>query len=238
MKTGRIFWGVGCILAAVIFILDAVGVMTPFTSAVGEISLPLALVALLFTSYAVSRLIRGKISDVFLPLAVVFMILEKNIAHICGRDDPNLINNWLVLGCAILLSIGFRILFPKKGELVKINIGTDVNSSLGNHLSSNLSSKVEYIDASDFQRKRAENNLGTLTIHFANADRYEGGGEFIIENNLGHTVINVPSSWQFTHSIDNNLGSISAAGQNGNANGPLLAIRGENNLGKITINRV
>ena len=64
MKTGRIFWGVGCILAAVIFILDAVGVMAPFASAVGEISLPLALVGLLFVSYAVSRLLKGKVSEI------------------------------------------------------------------------------------------------------------------------------------------------------------------------------
>lgn len=238
MKTGRIFWGVGCILAAIIFILDAVGVMIPFMSAVGEISVLSAVLGLLFVSYAVARLLKGKISEIFIPLAAVFIIFEKNIAFLCGREDPNLINNWLLLGCAILLSIGFRILFPSTGEHEHFNINVNTNSSSHQPLSSHFTSKVEYIDASDFQYRLAENNLGSLTINFANADRYKGGGELYVENDLGSIVINVPSSWQFTHSIKNDLGSIKAAAQNANANAPLLVIKGKNDLGSIVINRV
>ncbi len=238
MKTGRIFWGVGFILLALIFILDAVGIMTPLVSAIGEVSLPLALAGLLFVSYAVSRLIAGKVSEIFIPLAVVFIIFEKNIAFLCGREDPDLINNWLILGCAVLLSIGFGILFPNTGDHRIFNAKVNVNRSSGSHLTSNLSSKAVYIDASDFQWEMAKNELGALTVNFSNADLYQGGGELCVRNDLGFVQINVPSSWQFTYNIENNLGSITAAKQSSSSTGPLLIIKGENNMGKISINLI
>lgn len=238
MKTGRIFWGVGFILLALIFILDAVGVMIPFMSAVGEISILSAVLGLLVMSYAVSRLIMGKVSHIFVPLAALFIIFEKNIAFLCGRENPDLINNWLVLGCAILLSIGFRILFPNTGNHRIFNTKVTVNQPSGSHLTSNLSSKVAYIDASDFQRETAKNELGSLTVNFSNADLYQGGGELYVRNDLGSVEINVPSSWQFTHNIENNLGTVNAARQDSNSTGPMLIIKGENNIGSISINLV
>ena len=230
MKTGKIFWGVGFILLAVIFILDALGVMTPLASTIGDISFLSVLIALFLLSYTVVRLRKGKIAEIFVPLAFVFMLFEGNIATICGRENPNIINNWLLFGCSLLLWIGFTILLSgRKSRRIKID--TDGKIKINSH----LSSSVKYIDAATFKEKWVENNLGGLVIYFDNADKYEGGAVLHVENNLGSIVINVPSGWRYDETIENSLGCINFTNGKGDPNGPLLIIKGENNLGSISI---
>ena len=234
MKMVKIFWGVGFILFAVVLILDAVGVMAPIMSTVGEISLLTALLALLFLSYAISRLFKGKIGEIFIPLAFVFVLFEKNIAFVCGLEGSNIINNGVVFGCAALLWIGFSILFSGK----KHNKNHGHFSGKRTRGGVNLAAAVNYIDASTFREEWVENNLGALSIYFENADKYEGGGILYVDNNLGATEINVPSSWRYSQSIDNSLGSVSAPLEGGDPEGPLLIIKGDNNLGAISIDFV
>ncbi len=231
MKMGKIFWGVGFILFAVVLILDALGIMTPLMSSVGEISLITLLGALLLISYAVSRLINGRIGEIFVPLAFIFMLFEKNIAFLCGLEDPNIINNWLVFGCAVLLWIGCSILFSGH----KYRSRHAHRSKKRTRGGVNLAAAVNYIDASTFHEEWVENNLGALSIYFENADKYEGGGTLYIDNNLGATEINVPSSWRYAQSIDNSLGSVTTPLECGDPDGPLLIIKGDNNLGAVSI---
>ena len=232
MKTGKIFWGLGFILLAITLILDAVGVTVPIESAVGEISLIALLGALLLLSYMISRLVKGKFGEIFVPLAIIFIIFEKNIATFFKLQDQDIINNWLLIGCAILLQIGFGILLSKRKKRgIKYYRDGEVHYA-------NFSSTVRYIDATNFKEEHTENDLGSLVIKFENADKYEGGGILHIDNNLGSTKIEVPSSWRYTYDIDNSLGSVSASNDDGDPAGPLLVIKGENNLGSVSITLV
>lgn len=229
MKTGKIFWGVGLILVAVALILDALGVLAPITSVVGDISLLAVLAALLLLSYAISKLCSGKVGEIFIPLSLIFMLFEKNIAILCGLNDTNIINNGLLIGCAALLWIGFSILFSGHRHERVENGNVRVKSG------SNLTSSVTYIDAASFGEESVENNLGSLVVRFENVDEYKGGGVLDVDNNLGSTVIEVPSSWRFVVNIDNGLGSVSAPSEAGDADAPLLLIKGDNNLGSVSI---
>lgn len=230
MKFWKIFLGIGIILLAVAIILNAVGLIAPFTSAVGEISFIAIVGVLLLLSWVIERLCRGKIGEIFIPLAFIFMIIEKNIAFVCGFEDSDIIHNGLVFGCAALLWLGFSFLTSgikkKKRKKFKLVHRTDKSS---------LSSSVKYIDASDFGEEWFENNLGALSIHFENADKYNGGGILHVDNNLGAMEIHVPSSWKYIYDIENNLGGLDASLDGGNPDGPQLVIKGENNLGAISI---
>jgi hypothetical protein len=79
MKTWKIFWGIGLILAAAVLLLDAFGIITPFLDVVGGISAIQIVGALLLISFIVSRIIKLKFAEIFVPLALIFMIFEKNI---------------------------------------------------------------------------------------------------------------------------------------------------------------
>ena len=236
MKSEKIFWGLGFILLAVTLLLNAFGVLTPLTSAVGKISFIAIIAGLIFLSYAVNRIIKGKIGEIFVPLSFIFMLFEKNIATLCGLEDENIINNWLLFGCACLLQLGFQIILPKKNRCEFRAVNGDGRKF---HRSrSSLDSCVKYIDAESFFEEYIENDLGACTIRFANVEKYAGGGTLHVDNNLGAMSIEVPSSWRFVHDIDNSLGSVSADHDGGNLEGPLLIIKGENSLGALSIEYV
>lgn len=231
MKTWKIFWGVGFIFVAVALVLDAIGVLAPITSSVGTVSILACAAALLLLSYAIAQLIKGKVGEIFVPLALIFMLFEKNVAFMLGLEDDNIINNWLLLACAALLGIGFSILFSgvkkkKKREHAHVRY----------HSAGNLGSSVKYINCDSFRYESIENNLGSYTVYFENTDKYEGCGVLEIENNLGAMQINVPSDWHIIMQVDNSLGGTSAPEDNGD--GPTLTIKGENNLGSVLVDRI
>ncbi len=237
MKTWKLFWGLGFILLAVALVLDAVGILAPIASAVGEISILAALVGLLLLCYALVQLFKGKLGEIFLPLAFIFMLFENNIAFVFGIGDEsgNIINNWLLLLCAVMLWIGFSILFSgvrrrKKRKNKGVEFWGDGTYS------QNMGSSVRYIDCEDFKYESVENNFGACTIFFENPEKYEGGGVLDIENNLGSMTVNVPEDWRVVVKIDNSLGASSAPKNEGD--GPLLTIKGDNNLGNVSVKRI
>lgn len=235
MKTWKIFFGVGLILIAVVLVLDALGILAPISSAVGPVSILACVAGLLLLSYTVAKLIKGKISEIFIPLALVFMLFEKNIAFMLGREDENIINNWLILGCAALVSVGFSILFS--GLKRKNRRREHICGECGHRFSTgNLGTSVKYIDCDGFKFESIENNIGSYTVFFENVDKYEGGGVLEIENNLGSMDIHVPTDWHIIMQVDNSLGATSEPDDIGN--GPTLTIRGDNNLGSVSVDRV
>ena len=117
MKTWKVFWGIGFILVAVALVLDAVGVLAPIASAIGPISILACAAALLLLSYIIAQLSKGKFGEIFIPLALIFMLFERNVAFVLGLESEDIINNWLLLGCAAMLWIGFAILLSgSKGK--------------------------------------------------------------------------------------------------------------------------
>ncbi len=233
-KTWKLFWGLGFIFLAVALVLDALGVLAPISSAVGDISVLGLIVGLLLLCYAIARLCRGRVGEIFLPLALIFMLFEKNIAYFfkIGDESGNIINNWLLLGCAFMLWIGFSILFSGIKRKKKKWNGVEVNG----HRSGGIGSSVRYIDCQSFKYEAIENDLGSTTVFFENAEKYEGGGVLHIENNLGSMVVNVPAGWNVEVKLDNSLGSVSAPKPS--PGGPTLTVNGDNNLGSVVIKKV
>ena len=228
MKTTNVFWGIGLVSLAVVLILNALGIPAPLSEVAGGITLLQVVLGLFLVFFAVARLVKGRLAEFVFPLSLVFMLFERNIATLMGREDPNIINNWLLLGCVVLISIGLSLLLPKRKDNDTTVIGRgDSGSPKGG-------SSIRYIDCTDFEKNHVENNLGSCTIHFENADAYRGGGILHIENNLGNVTVYVPSAWRVDVQIDNSLGSISTPSLQ-NQEGPLLVIQGDNNLGKVSI---
>ena len=245
MKTEKIFWGLVIILLAVALLLDGIGLLSPLTEKIGELSFFVIVCVLLLVAYTVARVCRGKVKEIFVPLALIFMLLEKNIATALGRSDPNMINNWLLLGCAVLLQIGFSILFSH--WKVKINFGENTEyeiegdglhtsaKSKAKHTKSCFTSSVRYIDGETFGTEWVEGNMASTVIRFKNAEKYAGDGTLHLENNLGSMVVELPAIWRFDVDIENSFGSVVYPSEKGDPTAPLVVIRGENNLGSIHI---
>jgi predicted membrane protein len=231
MKTWKIFWGIGLILAAAVLLLDAFGVITPFLDVVGGISAIQIVGALLLISFIISRIIKLKFAEIFVPLALIFMIFEKNIAFYLGLESDNIINNWLLVGCAILLAIGVGILTPKRK---KEKVFSFKSSSGSKHSEREGGSATTYFDCKDFVEENISNRLGETVVHFENEDEYTGGGVLNVDNKLGETVIYVSSRWNVRINVVSHLGATEQVGH-GDKDGPTLTINGNNALGEVLI---
>lgn len=229
IKTGKIFWGIILIAVAALIIVDAIGILAPIVGIFGGISLFRVVIGLGLVYYIISRLVKGKIGSIFIPLSFIFMLFERNIAYLCKLEDENIISNWLLFFCAVLISVGVSMI---SGNF-KLVINTD-----GIHKKPAIGNSVNYIDSSDFDyQKKIENNLGSCNICFENPNQYQGQGTLHVENNLGNMNIFVPISWRTEVDIETNLGR-TVQSKSGNPDGPRLRITGENNLGNITIHSV
>ncbi len=222
MKTKKIFIGLTLILVATALILDAIGIIPALATVAGEFSWWVLAACIVLFSFAVTQVFKGQIGGIFIPLSLIFMLIEPNVATLCGRTDPNIINNWLLLGCAVLLSIGFALLFKgnKKRHHYK------------------LSSAVSFVDAPRLENQYYTNKLGDLTIRFDNADQYTGGGTLHIDCKLANTTIEVPAGWRYTCTIDAKPGTVEEKNNNPDPTAPLLTIKGRCRLGVVTVVRV
>lgn len=227
MKTENVFWGIGLIVLAVLLILNALGISAPLSELAGGISLLQIALGILLFSFFLTRIFKKHPSEAIFSLSLLFMLFEKNIAVLMGREDPNIINNWLLLGCAAMIGIGLSLLTPEKKSKERIVIHKESNSQ-------RVGGTTKYIDCTDFEQGFVENNLGAYTVHFENIDAYRGGGVLHVENNLGSVNIHVPSSWRVDVQIENSLGVVQCPNFR-NTDGPLLVIMGENQLGKISV---
>lgn len=230
MKTGKLFWGLGFLLAAALIILDALGIIPSLLSVVGEVSVFALILGLLLLCYAIARLFKGRISAIFFPLAFIFLLFEKNISMLIGYEGADLINNWLVLLIALLLHVGFAILLPSRTfhrKHANVSIKSD----------NKLNSTTVYVDCASFTPNTVKNKLGECTVHFQNIEIYEGEQTLNISNSLGAMTINVPSSWTLITDVGNIIGAVETPAPH-DGGGPVLYIKGTNSMGEIEINFV
>lgn len=231
MKAWKIFTGLGLIFAATLLILDALGVVAPLVSIVGEITMFEIICGLLLIALIIERLVRGRLASIFFLLAFLFMLFEENIAYICHLASENIINNGLVLVIALLLTVGVSILFPSPNRRRKRKGTSGVSYS---HSENCLGSAIVYVNCNDFSPSYVENDLGSCAVYFENIESFKGGETLHVENNLGAMSIHVPSDWIVKSDIDTNLGGTSIS-NGGNECGPILYIKGENSLGALSI---
>lgn len=230
MKTGKLFWGLGFLLAAVLIILDVVGVIPTLLSAAGEVSVFALILGFILLFYAVARLCKGKISAIFFPLALIFLLFEKNISMLIGYEGADLVNNWLVMLIALLLHVGFAILLPSS-KIRRKHVKCSVKSN------NKFNSSTVYVDCVSFTPNTVENKLGECTVHFQNVDKYQGEQTLNVSNHLGAMTVNVPSAWTLIIDVDNSMGAVEAPSSH-DGGGPTLYIKGENHMGALEINFV
>ena len=167
MKMHKIFWGIGLILLAVFLLLDAFGIIFPLESVVGEISIFRAILGLGLLSIIISRLLKLKLEEIFIPAALFFILFESNISILCGAETPDLVNNWSLIVIAILLSIGVGILRSSFKLCVRVNDNEKPSRKGGG----NLGHSSVYINGDDFTSYDVKNNLGSCEVHFENPEK-------------------------------------------------------------------
>ncbi len=228
MRKKSIFWGLVLICAAVLIIIDAFGQGMGWLNNIPVLKIVLGVLCL---SWAVGELWKKRVPNIFFPLSFIFLIFESNIAAAVGMASDNIMSNWLVLLCALLLTVGTSIIFPNSFSHISKISKVCTGSGNGHDYSG---SSVKYIDCSTFASCDINNELGSREVFFENTELYTGNGTLNVNNRLGSLEIHVPKDWHINCDVNNSLGSVEMS-SSGKQGGLILNIIGTNRLGSIEI---
>ncbi|MBQ9543768.1 MAG: hypothetical protein IJV00_01420 [Clostridia bacterium] len=216
-----VFWGAVLILAALILILEGAGVS--LGTNIGPIRI---IAAVLFAAWFIYDAIKMRFARIFFPLAFLFIAIEPVIANAVGdpNGNGNLINNWVVLLAALLLTVGLKMLLPKSDGYEK----APNTRKLGN--------STLYVNANDPSTCLIKDNLGNVKVFTVNRDEYAGGGKIEICDNLGDVTVYLPLVWTINAVTTDNLGYVYVPKQDQNADrNKIITLSIHNNLGRVQI---
>lgn len=223
----KLFTGIAFIAAAVVILLN---------SLFGDIPVVSLIVAVFAATWMASELIKGKLSNIFIPAGIIFIALQGHISRWIGHGGDNFISPWIVILSALLLQIGVKILMPHGKRWGNSHLSHNVagcTSSNDNYFGNELGASTCYVDASTLGSFNVTNELGHLDVYIENPEKYEGGGTLTVTNELGQTVIHIPAGWGVINNIVVELGVVECSVPTDKS--PVLTIVGSCELGNVKI---
>jgi len=214
--TNRLFWGLVLIGAAVLLILNGIGVDLGYGVNVWRI-----LGGVLCLACIVDRIVEKRFTDLVIPLAFLFLIFEPTIAHAIGRsdDDLTLIPTWTVIFAAVLLTFGLKTIFR----------GSDGKKH------SRFGSSTIYLDGADLSGATITDNMGKVEAYITNKEAYSGEGTITICDNLGSVRLHIPANWNVVANCSDNMGRVSIPEQDDGVFDKTVTIDIRDNLGSIEV---
>ncbi|MEI6132113.1 MAG: hypothetical protein WCQ41_04740 [Bacillota bacterium] len=238
MKNKNWFWGI-------FFILSAVSVIAIQTGSFAQIGIQSMLLGAFLVAIIIASLVRVNFFGIFFPIAFLYMILWQplNIMYV---------NYWFVALSALLVSIGFSIIFGKSHRSwSKCGSGSEYNKSGFNKTiedidDNNPSVEVKfgaaskYLHANALKSGRFSASFGELEIFFDEVTLDPEGAAIVVECSFGKLTLNIPRSWRIIDNTSVSLGEMINNSRPADIaeDAPQLTISGHVSLGGIEIRRV
>ena len=212
-----IFWGIVLVGAALLLILQGIGVNVGYGISVWRIVL-----GALCAAWLIDRIIERHFTEIIFPLAFIFLIFEAPIAHAIGRaeDDLDLISNWTVLLAALLLTIGLKALIPERD---------------GRRSFDRISTSTVYLDGNDLAHADIRDNMGTMQVFITNKNLYTGGGHICIHDNMGTVKLHIPREWNAVVNVHDNMGRVSVPDQPDRIYDYSVSLEIHDNIGSVDV---
>ncbi|MBR3573816.1 MAG: hypothetical protein IKN97_01405 [Lachnospiraceae bacterium] len=177
---------------------------------------------------------------VFLPLAVICIIFDKPL----GIET---LTPWTVLVVAVMLTIAFNMIFPKRHKNHDgFNIGarfTDSGSEESNEYvmhSMRFGSATKYVRSANLKQADLTSQFGELAVFFDGAQ--VPGGKVVINCNasFGEMDLYIPAGWRIDNKVRVSLGDCTDRGTNviPAEDAVLCVIEGSVSFGELVINRI
>lgn len=231
MKNRNWFWGVFFLLSAIFVILSQVW----FFLGISVISI---LVSVFLAALAISSLLRLEYFGTFIPLSILYIIYSKPLKLFY-------ISPWLLISSALLISISFSLLFPKrKKHKVHFYYGTEkinkVRENIDNnnpYVKVNLNSASKYVHSENLQGGQFISKLGVLDVYFDQVKLSSDGATLYIDCNLGSINLYIPKDWRLVENINSYLGEIIYHNDHTSISGnaPKVTLTGKVVLGDVKI---
>lgn len=234
MKHNNWFWGVFFVLAAVFVIASQI---TSFA----QIGFLTILATVLLAAAFIQSLVKLNYFGMFLSLALAYMIYM----HPLGLY---FISPWLLILAAVLLSIGFHIIFHrhpkpqyaccrgKKDEYHTIEEIDDNNP----YVKVTMGASSKYLHADSLKSGQFYCSLGSLEVYFDHVRLDPNGAEIFVDCNLGAINLYFPKSWRIIDKLNSSLGGVNNETQYNSPgeNAPQITVTGNVSLGAVEIHYV
>ncbi len=212
-RKNGVFWGVILLCAAALMIISGLGL-----NAGGDLTWWRILGGAVCLGWMVERIVARQFADAVLPLGLLFVIFQPVLLKLGGRTEAKLINEWLIVGAAVLVMIALKIMLPsRKGKGKKMGAST------------------VYLDAGDLSDAKIHDNLGRTEVFLTNTEAYPDDGTILICDNLGQVLVHVPSDWLLTVETQDNLGRVSVPERDRSVYSKALHLTVRDNLGEIEV---
>jgi len=200
-------------------------------------------------------------ANIPIPLAALYFILQGQIEALPEIDF------WPLAAVAILLTIAFHFLLPRRfkyGNFVNININngervyakkfsassgesyvignSDENGDDENNPSISVSfgGAVRYLHADCLKTAELTSSFGSLEVYFDNVTLHPDGAEVNVNCSFGNLEIYVPAHWRVIDDINASLANaeVSRKLRGNDPDAPTLRITGSVSLGNVEVSRI
>lgn len=228
MKRNNVFWGMLLILAAVLIILNQFGFFI-------GISIFDIVVTIIMTGLIIISIRKINFWGILFPLAIIGIIFseELNITEFTP---------WPALLTALLLSIGFSLLFNRNGFFIfevhgKNGFGSNVVNEQDSNVvncSTTFGECIKYVNTENFEKAYVKCSFGEVKMYFDNARIPSGKADIYLDVSFGEAVLYIPSTWKVVNEVHVFFGDMDRR-QNPVSDSPVVTIHGNINFGEASI---
>lgn len=245
----KFVWGVLLLAAAVLLLMMELGVGLGAVDGIYGFSVMDIFLTAVLLAIGINCCIDRNWEILPFVFAVLFCVLEADLARLVGSASSNLMNNGVVFLCAVIASIGISLLtspFQKRkrkekdqSEKGKFEFVWNSKGKYDNDENCvKMSSATKYFDCTSDTSFRFDVRMGDGNLYFTNTENVQGTLYLEVSCYMGNMDVYVPHAWRIENRVHTKLGSTSEPDNGMAGGGPLLVIEGENKMGNIDIHYV
>ena len=219
----NIIWGVLCILVAVALVVNQLGYFKEF-------NFWSILFSVILIASGIDGIIKKSWGKILFSIAF-FIIVNDQLLHL-EKLTP-----WLILGVALLCTIGLNMIFPLKHKITYKNLFREsVSVSDWEDMDEQMMTEdgevvqqdvifgncIKYIKSQELRSISTDCIFGEISIYLTEAKLKNCRAKIYMDVIFGHANIYIPATWTVSTNGDNIFGRISSCG--------ICVANGENKL--------
>ncbi len=225
----NLFWGLFFIAGAVLVLCQQMGLL----EGIGLISL---LITILLAPVLIKSIVHVNFFGIFFSLALLAIVYAEPL-----RIEA--LTPWPALAAALLLSIGFSIIFrrthcPHIGVFHHDSLDekTDHYEESDVSFSESFGASSKYLDGEKLRRAHIKCSFGGMKIYFNSAELNPEGAVLALECSFSGIEIFIPKEWRVKNNIQVTLGGVDEKNRNyAKPDAPVLTLEGSLSFGGIEI---
>ena len=243
IKSRNIFWGIFFVLAAVFLVMSQLG----FAKGVGAVSI---MFAIFFAALLIDGIVRRSFGMILFSVAFLCIVFDEPL----GIEA---ITPWVVLGAALLGTIGLNMIFKRKkhyhvkwsgksiseeecgmyvdGEIVeeeRVKHGPDESRVF---FKSSFSEAVKYVNSDHFEFAGLECSFGAMKVYFDNAVIPNGNATIDLDVFFGGVELYIPKEWTVEDHTDASFAGVEEKNRNKSTGSPVINLTGNVRFAGVTI---